>query len=547
MKAYIIQPYYSLNGKEDIEKCYDGMLKLMDECDDSADIIILPESCHCQSNMGSNELSYKTKERYNEAFDKKVRETAVRCQALVFANYGYKGEDGLYRNVTFGVDKNGNTVAEYFKAHPAPSEVDDQFMNSDYSYEYAKPYVVDIDGVRYGFMTCYDFYMYESFAKVARSKVDVIIGCSHQRSDTHQALEIIGRFLSYNTNSYLLRASISLGEDSPICGCSMAVAPDGTMLGNMHSKVGILKVEFDPTKKYYKKKGFYGTTLLSHYEYIDDGRRPWLYRAGGSAMVAQDKFMKYPRVCAHRGFNTIAPENSMPAFGAAVALGAEEIEFDLWQTKDGELISLHDPSIDRTSNGVGNVWDYTYEELTAFDFGEKAGENFKGLKIIKFSEILKKFACQTIMNIHVKEREDGRKRERAQKIIDLLYEYDCEQHCYIMSSDPELHQILSELSPNLRRCMGAFGGEQDHARLVDVAIELKCDKVQFYKPHFKYFSPDMIEKAHAHGIKCNLFWSDDCDETVKYLDMGMDTILTNDYLKIANTVKDWLKNKAEKC
>ena len=52
--------------------------------------------------------------------------------------------------------------------------------------------------------------------------------------------------------------------------------------------------------------------------------------------------MPYPRVCAHRGFSTIAPENSMPAFGAAVAMGAEEIEFDLWYTKDGEIVSIFD-------------------------------------------------------------------------------------------------------------------------------------------------------------------------------------------------------------
>ena len=543
MKAYIIQPYYSMDGKKDIDKCYQGMLDLMDKCDDSADIIVLPEYCHCQANMGSAEEAFKTKERFNEHFDKKVRETAKRCQALVFANYGYKGEDGLYRNVTFGVDKNGKTVAKYFKAHPAPSEVDDPFMNSDYSYEFNSPYVVEIDGVRYGFMTCYDFYMYENFAPLARAGVDVIIGCSHQRTDTHNALEIIGRFLSYNTNAYLLRSSITFGEGSEICGCSMAVAPDGKMIKNMGSRVGIMEVEFDPKKKYYKKKGFYGTSLVSHYEYLDDGRRPWLYRPGGSAMVAQDEFMKYPRVCAHRGFNSVAPENSMPAFGAAVALGAEEIEFDLWMSKDGEIVSSHDPSVDRTSDGTGTIEEHTLEELRKYDFGVKAGERFKGLKILTFEEILKKFACQTIMNVHVKTSNDGRNRERVEKIVALLKKYDCEKHAYIMASDFKLHELFLEIAPEITRCMGAFGEEQDHAQIVDKAIEYKCKKVQFFKPYFKYFTPDMIKKAHDNGIRCNLFESDDIEETIKYLDMGIDTILTNDYLKIATAVKEYKENK----
>lgn len=538
MRAFIIQPYYSLNGKEDIEKCFSDQLALMDKCDDSADIIVLPEACHCQSYMGSNELSWQTKEKYNDIFHKKVIETAKRCKALVFANYGYRYEDGKYANVTYGVDKNGKVVAKYFKAHPAPSEIDDEFMNNDYSYEYAEPYVVEIDGIRYGFMTCYDFYMYENFPPLARKGVDVIIGCSHQRSDTHQALEIIGRFLCYNTNAYLLRSSITLGEDSPICGCSMAISPDGTMLGNMGSKIGILTVEFDPTKKYYKKKGFYGTTLMPHYKYLDDGRRPWLYRPGGSAMVPQDKYMKYPRVCAHRGFNTIAPENSLPAFGAAVSLGAEEIEFDLWQTKDGVLVSMHDEKLDRTSDGVGNISDYTYQQLLEFDFGAKYSQEFNGLKILTFEEILKKFACQVIMNVHVKSCSDGNNRVRAQKIVELIKKYDCEQHVYIMTSDDDMHAIFNEIAPEIRRCIG-WNGDKNPLSMVERAIKLKAQKIQLFKP---YFNEQTVKLAKEHGIICNVFYADDEKEALEYLNMGIDTILTNDYLKIANVVKEY-KNK----
>lgn len=545
MKAVIIQPFYSLDGQKDIDKCYNDMLALMDKCDESADIIVLPEYCHCQANMGSCGESFKVKERLNEHFDQKARELAKRCKALVFANYG-KVTDKGYLNVTFGINKDGETVAEYVKAHPAPSEVDDPFMDTDYSYEYRKPYVVEIDGLRYGFMTCYDFYFYEGFAPLALQNVDIIIGCSHQRSDTHQALEIIGRFLSYNTNAYLLRASISLGEDSTICGSSMAVAPDGTMLANMKSKVGLLEVEFDPTKKYYKKAGFYGTKLQPHYEYLDQGRRPWLYRAGGPAMVPNDKFMAYPRVCAHRGFNTIAPENSMPAYGAAVALGAEEIEFDLRLTKDNRLVSIHDSTLERTSDGVGKIEDYTLEELYKLDFGVKGGEKFKGLKIMTFEDILKKFACQTVMNIHVKQREnfyeqptDPKNQIYAEKIYALLKEYDCVDYAYIMSVDDELHAILAKIAPELKRCMGAKPCKP--WQIVDDAIKMNCHKVQLYAP---YITQEMIDKAHAHGIICNVFYTDEPKQAIEYLEMGIETILTNDYLKVSNAVKEWKKHNA---
>ena len=147
------------------------------------------------------------------------------------------------------------------------------------------------------------------------------------------------------------------------------------------------------------------------------------------------------------------------------------------------------------------------------------------------------------MNIHVKECEDGRKKERAQKIVELLYRYDCEQHCYIMSSDFELHKIFMEIAPNLHRCMGAFGKEEDHAILVDKAIEYGCQKVQFYKPYFKYFDKSMVDKAHDNRIICNVFWSDNENETIKFLDMGIDTILSNDYLKISKVVKKWKQKR----
>ena len=129
------------------------------------------------------------------------------------------------------------------------------------------------------------------------------------------------------------------------------------------------------------------------------------------------------------------------------------------------------------------------------------------------------------------------------KIVKLLYQYDCEQHVYIMSTDFELHQIFREKYPTIRRCMGAFGKEQDHAIIVDKAIEYGCEKVQFYKPFFKYFDKSMIEKAHANGIICNVFWSDDEKETQEFLDMGMDVILTNDYLKISRVVAKYKEEK----
>lgn len=536
MKVAIIQPYYSM-AYDCVEQCFLQLTAFLDTCDDSIDVIVLPEYSDVPANI-RNQAEYETSVKaHHETLMKKAAETAVRCQSLVFVNAAYETERG-YRNTTFAVDKSGKVIGKYFKTHPAPSEVKTAGqggigLDVEYSYAFSEPYILEVDGVRYGFMTCYDFYFYEAFARLARKNVDVIIGASLQRTDTHQSLEIIGKFLSYNTNAYLVRSSVSLGADSKVCGSSMIVSPDGTMLVNMKNNVGIAVYEINPKEKYYKPAGF-GGRMKSHYAYIEEGRRPWNYRPAGSAIVLNNDTMPYPRVCAHRGFSAVAPENSMPAFGAAIALGADEIEFDLWPTKDGEIVSCHDSTLERVSTGTGKIYEHTYDELMQYDFGIKFDKRFQGLSIVRFEEILQKFAAHTIMNIHVKPLSYDvlYPVETMKKIVSLIRKYDCEKHVYFML-EPDAHiKQFKEYAPDIPVCVGHLNDRP--WSIVERAIELNADKVQLFKP---YFNQEMIDLAHKHGIVCNVFWSDDIAEAKKFLSMGIDTILTNNYHTIANAVK----------
>ena len=71
-----------------------------------------------------------------------------------------------------------------------------------------------------------------------------------------------------------------------------------------------------------------------------------------------------PGACAHRGDVRFFPENTLPAFTSAVAKGAHMIEFDVYLTSDGVPIIIHDNTLDRTTNGTGNVTAYSMEELS---------------------------------------------------------------------------------------------------------------------------------------------------------------------------------------
>lgn len=125
--------------------------------------------------------------------------------------------------------------------------------------------------------------------------------------------------------------------------------------------------------------------------------------------------------------------------------------------RDGEIVSIHDRNLDRVSNGQGFVTDYNYEELTKLDFGSKFGKSFEGLKIVKFEDILQKFSCQVIMNIHIKPltyEDIEYPLDAMHKIVYLLKKYNAEKHAYFMlETDTQIKQF-KKYAPEIPVCVG---------------------------------------------------------------------------------------------
>ncbi|MBQ3865582.1 MAG: hypothetical protein II776_01675 [Clostridia bacterium] len=543
MKVTVIQPYYS-REEADLEKCFQGMLDLLETYGPGSDLIVLPEYGDIPAKTQSKENFHRAIETYNGRMTAAAEEAARRFSAIVCFNAAAITENGP-RNTTRVLDRQGREVGRYYKAHPAPGEVKTAAaggneIDCSYSYDFAPPTIVEVEGLRLAFLTCYDFYFYESFARIAREKPDLIIGCSHQRTDSHRALDLFNGNVAYQTDAYLVRSSVSLGEDSPVGGCSCVIAPDGTVLADLKSRVGGATVEIDPKKHFEKPAGF-GGAIKSHPAYIEEGRRPWLYRNAGPGVIRGEKDLPYPRICAHRGFSQAIPENTIPALAAAVGLGANEIEFDVWPTADGELVSCHDSDLERVSNGTGRVWEHTLAELLKLDFGGNFSPAFKGLRIPRFEEILRAFGGRVIMNIHVKMDEELKEyfggvwydETLMKKIVALLRQYDCADHAYFVLSRDEAIRQFASYAPDIPVCVGN-GGSKAPYDLVDRAIALGCKKVQFFKP---YFRQQDIDRAHEHGILCNVFWADNPSEAVLYADMGMDCIMTNNFIAVSNRLK----------
>lgn len=166
MNVCIIQPPYSADYEKS-DEYFRYELELLEKCDDTMDIIVMPENSDIPCLAKTKEQAEKSVERFNSALLKKASETAERCSAIVFVNARSKTDKG-YRNTTYAFDRSGNIAGKYFKEHLTQGEVSVMELDSNYTFEHSEPVVLEIEGIRFGFLICYDFYFYENFANLAR-------------------------------------------------------------------------------------------------------------------------------------------------------------------------------------------------------------------------------------------------------------------------------------------------------------------------------------------------------------------------------------------
>ncbi|HLY19673.1 MAG TPA: glycerophosphodiester phosphodiesterase family protein [Bryobacteraceae bacterium] len=108
----------------------------------------------------------------------------------------------------------------------------------------------------------------------------------------------------------------------------------------------------------------------------------WLTLLSGTTCTCQIA------VIAHRGEHRAHPENTLPAFQAAIDAGADYFELDVRTTADGRLVLMHDARVDRTTNGTGAIRDLTFEQIRTLDAGAKFSPQFAGTRVPSFEEAL---------------------------------------------------------------------------------------------------------------------------------------------------------------
>lgn len=162
--------------------------------------------------------------------------------------------------------------------------------------------------------------------------------------------------------------------------------------------------------------------------------------------------LKLPKVIGHRGACAYAPENTIESILTAADIGAEWVELDVMLTQDGVPIIFHDDTLDRTTNGSGNVAEAPYATIRELEAGSWYADSFAGIKIPTLEEALEILIDKNLgLNLEIKPT-PGRERETAEAALDILSKYwDDHERLLISSFQLSCLETAQDMAPDWYR------------------------------------------------------------------------------------------------
>ena len=249
--------------------------------------------------------------------------------------------------------------------------------------------------------------------------------------------------------------------------------------------------------------------------------------------VVHDK----PLFFAHRGGSLLAPENTITAFESGVACGADALELDIQTTSDGELAVIHDPTVERTTDGIGPVASYTLEKLQSLDAGYRlsldGGATYpfrgQGISIPTLRQVLERFP-QMRINIDLKESAPA----REQRLWELIQEYQAYDRVLVASGDLHLPIIRFRQLAGGRVATSASAQEIRtffwfaRAR-ASRWLRPAYDALQVPEMHrnIHIVSPAFVQAAHRLGLDVHVWTVDERSDMERLLALGVNGIMTD--------------------
>ncbi|MDA8020327.1 MAG: hypothetical protein MPN21_23050 [Thermoanaerobaculia bacterium] len=251
----------------------------------------------------------------------------------------------------------------------------------------------------------------------------------------------------------------------------------------------------------------------------------------------------WPRVIAHRGFSAEAPENTMVAIEKAIEARADMVEFDVLLSRDGEVVLIHDETLDRTTDGRGRVADRDLASLRELDAGawfgaNSSGERFAGERIPTLGDVLDATAGRILINVEIKTEaifdlpNDSTVDEISAllatslpgRVAEEIRQRGLVDQVIVSSFDPRALDQLRRIAPEIRRA-SLFDPEL-HAGRLPRQVTREVDAFGF-NVGSRHLTEAMLADAATAGLPVSVYTVDDRREMRRLLERGVRAIFTN--------------------
>ena len=210
----------------------------------------------------------------------------------------------------------------------------------------------------------------------------------------------------------------------------------------------------------------------------------------------------------HRGAAELEPENTRLSIQKAIDLSVDQVEIDVHLTRDQHLVVIHDATVDRTTDGQGAVADFALEEIKQLDAG-------KGERIPTLQEVIDLVRGKVVLQIELKGP------DTAEPVVRAVERNSMESEVLLTSFVHERLREARQLNPSL--ALGAlWSNPPDDA--CKQAIDMGAEAI-----HIQHQNIDaqLVQKAHAHGLKIRAWNPDTVEEIQRAIDLGVDAIGSN--------------------
>jgi glycerophosphoryl diester phosphodiesterase len=233
---------------------------------------------------------------------------------------------------------------------------------------------------------------------------------------------------------------------------------------------------------------------------------------------------KFPvLVVGHRGFSGVAPENTVASFKKAMEIGVDMIELDVHLSKDGQVVVIHDDTLNRTTNGKGKVVSDTLNELKQLDAGSWFSSEFSGEKIPTLREVLELTRGRTTLNIELKKGDSGPYTivDLADRALEEVEKAAMLNQVLFASFDSSAIESIREKNPRIPVALIYSKSWSSPQEIIGgrPILVLSCRGTVLTETN--------VSKARQQGIKV-LVWTLNTEEHMEhFLNMGVDGIITN--------------------